>query len=71
MTNNNRNFFAVQVNAEDADWGYGSFDFDEAVRMAKAAGYEQIAEIAGEFDDDGNPTADPICVAIYRGGEDF
>lgn len=69
--NSMKNWFAVQVNATDDDWSTGSFDFDEAVKMAKVCGYEQIAEIAGDFDDDGNPTADPICVKVYRAGEDF
>ncbi len=66
-----QNWFAVQVNATDDDWSTGSFDFGEAAKTAKARGYEQIAEIAGDFDDDGNPTADPICVKVYRVGEDF
>ena len=66
-----QNWFAVQVNATDDDWSTGSFDFDEAVKMAKARGYEQIAEIAGDYDDNGIPTADPICVKVYRAGKDF
>ena len=39
--------------------------------MAKAKGYEQIAEIDGQYNEDGDPTVDPICVAVYIAGEDF
>lgn len=66
------NWYAIQRDAEDNDWGTGSFDWDEAVNMAKSRGYEIIAEIQGDYDDDGNPTnPDPICVAEYHNGEDF
>lgn len=66
-----RNWYAVQRNAEDADWGTGSFDWDEAVEMAKTRGYEQIAEIDGNYDSNGDATTDEICVAEYHVGEDF
>lgn len=68
---NNRNWYAIQRDAEDNDWGTGSFDWDEAVEMAKAKGYEQIAEIDGQYNEDGDPTVDPICVSVYIAGEDF
>lgn len=32
---NNRNWYAIQRDAEDNDWGTGSFNWDEAVEMAK------------------------------------
>lgn len=68
---NSRNWYAIQRDAEDNDWGTGSFDWDEAVEMAKARGYEQIAEIDGGYDENGDPTTDAICVAEYHAGEDF
>lgn len=68
---NNINWYAIQRDAEDNDWGTGSFDWDEAVEMAKDKGYEQIAKIDGHYNEDGDPTVDPICVAVYISGEDF
>ena len=53
------------------DWGTGSFDWSEAVKMAKSRGCEMIAEIDGGYDEDGHETTDPICVAEYISGEDF
>lgn len=66
-----KNWYAVLRDRDDNDWGTGSFDWDEAVKMAKAYGFEQIAEIDGGYDEDGNETTDPICVAEYISGEDF
>lgn len=37
-------WYAVQEDAED-DWGYGSYDYDEAVKMLKSQGCGQIAVI--------------------------
>lgn len=65
------NWYAILRDDEDNDWGSGSFDWDEAVRMAKAAGFEQIAEINGNYDDNGDPTIDTLCVAVYYAGKDF
>lgn len=67
----NKNWYAVQQDVGDNDWGAGSFDWNEAVAMAKQWGYERIAEIDGGYDANGNPTSDPICVAEYVSGEDF
>ncbi len=67
----NGNWYAVQRDREDSDWGTGSFDWDEAVAMAKSRGCLLIAEIDGQYDDNGEPTVDPICVAEYISGEDF
>lgn len=65
-------WYAAQRNADDNDWGTGSFDFDEAVRLAKDMGEEsRIAAIDGDYDENGNETTDPICVAEYYNGEDF
>ena len=55
-------WYAVMMDREDTDWGYGSFDLDEA--KAKASKYPEsyIAVIDGGYDEDGNETTDPICV---------
>ena len=66
-----KNWYALLWDSDDTDWGTGTFDWDEAVKRAKSAGYERIAEIDGGYDADGNATADPICVAEYISGEDF
>ena len=66
-----KNWYAVLDDGSDNDWGFGSFDWNEAVKMAKECGCEQIAEIDGGYDEDGNDTEDPICVAEYISGEDF
>lgn len=39
-------WYAVERNSEDNDWGYGTFDIDEAIRMVKERDPEsQIAVI--------------------------
>ena len=43
-----RLWYAVQKDREDNDWGTGSFDYDEAVKMAKFRGCTIIAVIDGE-----------------------
>lgn len=60
---NKKNWYAVQETRDD-DWGIGSYDWNEAVEMAKKLGDDSIiAEIAeGE---------NPVCVAEYINGEDF
>ena len=62
---------ALLWDGEDNDWGTGTFNWDEAVKRAKSAGYERIAKIDGGYDADGNETTDPICIAEYISGEDF
>ena len=58
--NENKKWYAVMTDAEDNDWGYGSFDYEEAVKMVQPflsdGGY--IAVI-----DDGD---DPVCVEEIR-----
>lgn len=44
----NRLWYAVQADREDNDWGTGSFDYDEAVEMAKYRDCTIIAVIDGE-----------------------
>lgn len=65
-------WYAALTDREDIDWGSGSFDFDEAVAMAKEYGDDSlIVAIDGHYDDDGNATSDEIAVAEYHNGEDF
>lgn len=60
----NKIWYAVQIGADDNDWGYGSYDEQEALRMAQEAAENnpdwlvRIAVI--DQGQDGN--ADPICI---------
>lgn len=60
MTNETKIWYAVMMDADDNDWGHGSFDLEEAKRMVKPylskGGY--IAVI-----DDGD---DPVCIDEIR-----
>lgn len=49
------NWYAVQYDHEDADWGTGSYDLEEAKEMCRENGYKLIAVI----DISGN---NPVCV---------
>lgn len=55
-------WYAVLSDSEDNDWGTGSFDHDEAVRMLAKFPDGMIAIIDGNYDEDGNPNTDPICI---------
>lgn len=55
-------WYAVLMDEDDNDWGTGSYDLDEAKKMARKYEDGMIAVI-----DEGN---DPICVEIIR-REDF
>lgn len=44
----NRLWYAILTDREDNDWGTGSFDFNEAVEMAKFRDCTIIAVIDGE-----------------------
>lgn len=55
---NKRYWYAVQKDENDSDWGTGSYNYDEAVTMAKQEGCSIIAVI-----EEGN---DPICVEVIR-----
>ena len=57
-------WYAVLSDDEDNDWGTGSFDRSEAEKMLAKHPYGQIAVIDGDYDEDGNPTSDPICVEV-------
>ncbi len=56
-------WYAVMMNNEDNDWGTGSYNLDEAVKMAKQyrESGEKDAYIAVIEDGD-----DPICVDEIR-----
>jgi len=50
-------WYAVEMDAEDNDWGTGSYNYDEAVRLAKNIGPDaRIAVI--------QMGGDPICTDI-------
>lgn len=55
-------WFAVEMNEEDNDWGTGSFDWDEAVEMARRMGAYKIATIDGGYDEEGHETTEPLCI---------
>lgn len=42
-------WYAVMMDKEDNDWGTGSFDYNEAVKMAQEMGAELIAVISGDY----------------------
>ena len=56
-------WYAIQRDEEDNDWGDGSFSYDEAVEMAKAKGYKIIATISGAWDSKGQPLTEGSCTA--------
>lgn len=40
-----KTWYAVQMDGTDNDWGTGSFDYNEAVKMAREDGAEIIAVV--------------------------
>lgn len=57
-------WFAVEMDEEDGDWSTGSFDWNEAVEMAKRMNAYQIATIDGNYNEEGNETTDPVCIDV-------
>lgn len=57
-------WYAIQMDEDDNDWGTGSFDKDEAIEMARERGYKYIATIEGEWDVDGEPITEGICIEV-------
>lgn len=55
-------WYAVLSDNEDRDWGTGSFDRGEAEKMLAKYPNGLIAVIDGNYDEDGNPASDPICI---------
>lgn len=65
-------WYAAVMDESDNDWGTGSFNFDEATKIAKGYGENsQVLAIDGGYDESGNATTDPICINIYKNGIDF
>lgn len=58
----NKYWYAILMDKEDADWGTGSFDRDEAKQMLAQYPDGLIAVIDGGYNEDGEPTSDPICI---------
>ena len=56
-------WYAVLEDADDNDWGYGSFDYEEAIKMARAIGKDARIAVICEGED-------PICERIIL-QEDF
>lgn len=64
-------WYAILMDNEDNDWGTGSFDLTEAesrVMKYRANGCPDayIAVIDANFDADGNPTTDGLCIEEIR-----
>lgn len=57
-------WYAIQEDEDDNDWGDGSFDKDEAIKMARERGYKYVATIEGEWDVDGEPITEGICTEV-------
>jgi len=65
-------WYAVMLEDEDTDWGTGTFNRRDAIRMAheendflEGEGLDRTAYVAvidGAYDEEGNPTTDPICI---------
>ena len=62
-------WYALQNSTED-DWGTGSFDYNEALEIAKKKGYKLIAVIDANYDEDGTPTTDGECIEEIEVEED-
>lgn len=61
---NKKLWYAILRDEEDNDWGSGSFIKDEAISMAKAQNFKQIAVIDADYNDKGNGTTNPLCIEI-------
>lgn len=61
---NNMMWYAILKDEQDNDWGTGSFDKDEAIKMAKRMECKHIATIDANYDENGNATTDGECVEI-------
>lgn len=60
----NKIWYAVQVGADDNDWGYGSYDEQEALRMAQEAAENNLDWLVriAVIDQGQDGNADPICI---------
>lgn len=60
-------WYALLTGSEDNDWGTGTFDRNEAIdRMENSECFTQIAVIDADYDDEGNPSSDPVCIDIIH-----
>lgn len=55
----NKFWYAVMENREDWDWGTGSHDFQEAIRMSKRNFGDSPDQLIAVIDESGN---EPMCV---------
>lgn len=55
-------WYAVMIDREDSDWGYGSFDLSKAIEMHKNYPDGYIAVIDAGYDENDKPTKDAFCV---------
>lgn len=55
-------WYSILKDREDNDWGSGSFDKDEAIEMAKRNDCKLIAVIDANYDEEGNPITDGLCI---------
>lgn len=55
-------WYAVMLYSDDNDWGYGSADLDEALKMLEAR-REEYPESYIAVIDDGD---DPVCIDIIK-----
>ena len=55
-------WYAVQTNPED-DWGTGSYDLEEAKRMARAQKADHPETLIAVID---NSTPNPVCIEEIR-----
>lgn len=68
---NTNYWYALQVNKDDIDWGDGTYDKGEAIRIAKERNYYRIAIIDEGIDPKGIEHNSPLCIGELINGEDF
>lgn len=60
-------WYAFMSDRDDNDWGTGSFDRDEAMKMLRECPEGYIAVIDADYDENGNATTDGECIdEIYE-----
>ena len=55
-------WYAVMIDRDDCDWGYGSFDLVKAMEMQKNYPEGYIAVIDAGYDEKGNATKEAFCI---------
>lgn len=61
---NKKIWYAVLMDDDDDDWGYGSENRTEAIEMAENIGEDAYIAVIDTTDDD------PLCIAEIRRNED-